>query len=387
MNKKKAIKIFYIRHLIIFLFCFLKINAQNLGAEAPPKYEIHIKFGGTGLKTVYCDDNIVLYHTDNINFYKLNENGLKENINPLLLKGSNEDYCASPIKYNVNSIEEKIIIEFIGSPNKLKQLFAGSHISKLERFDYPFPVYDSDINGMFFNCQQLTFVDLSNFSFINVKDISKMFYYCSKLETIIFPSNEKAINIENFSDMFAFSKNIKAIDLSSFSFINAKDVGYMFNNCSNLEEIIFPQNEKAEKIQIMSDIFHNCQNLVSIDLSNFSFKNVRNMAFMFNGCTNLVSIKFPLNEKATSLLYCKNMFSDCSKLASIDLSGFSFINIGDISSMFYGCSNLETLILPEGEQASNIQDFSNMFNECSKLISIDLSNIDFVNAKQLSFMF
>ena len=81
------------------------------------------------------------------------------------------------------------------------------------------------------------------------------------------------------------------------------------------------------------------------------------------------------------------LFNGCNKLTSIDLSGFSFVNIIDISSMFSDCSALENLILPQNEMAINIQDFSYMFKGCLKLTEIDLSNTDFANVKKLSYMF
>ena len=90
MKKRKTIQIhFTLQNLTIFLYCFFKINTQSNNTEYQPKYEIHIKFGGTGLKTIYCDDNIEFYHTENINFYKIDINGLKENISTLLIKRFN----------------------------------------------------------------------------------------------------------------------------------------------------------------------------------------------------------------------------------------------------------------------------------------------------------
>ena len=160
--------------------------------------------------------------------------------------------------------------------------------------------------------------------------------------------------------MFSFTTKLTSIDLSSLSFVSAKDMGYMFHGCTNLKYVKFPENENADKIEILSDIFANCNNLISLDLSNFNFKNLRNLGYMLIGCNNLVSLKLPQGEKATKIKYCKYLFSRCSKLTSIDLSYFSFINLADLGSFFYDCSSLKTPILPQDEVATNVQIFSSI---------------------------
>ena len=60
------------------------------------------------------------------------------------------------------------------------------------------------------------------------------------------------------------------------------------------------------------------------------------------------------------LISTKNMFSGCSSLTSLNLSNFN---------------------------TNNVKDMSCMFNECSSLISLNLSNINTNNIKDMSFMF
>ena len=389
MIKKNTFQNFFNIFLIFLSFTTIikpQSDSSELVVEVPQLYEIHVVFEGEGLKTIFCDDNIEIYDKGNINFYTVDEENNKININSLINKYSEEGLsCQYQIKYNVTLPKEKIIIEIIGNSKKLKQLFADSQISRLERFDYPFPENENDMNGMFYHCTSLTYVNLLNFNFSKVIDVSKMFYSCTNLKEIIFPEGNSD-NIEDFSDFIAFSTNIEKVDLSNFTFTNAKNLGYMFNGCTNLKEVIFPK-KKAEKIETTSDMFAYCKNLISLDLSYLSFKKARNIAYMFNGCKNLTTLKLPTDEKATDIQHIRYMFSGCYNLTSIDLSAFSFVNIIDISSIFSNCEKLETLILPNNEMASNIQDYSYMFQGCLQLKEIDLSNIDFVNAKKLLHMF
>ena len=69
----------------------------------------------------------------------------------------------------------------------------------------------------------------------------------------------------------------------------------------------------------MNNLFNECS-LVSIDLSSFNTKSVKDMSFMFFGCTSLVSID--LSKFSTSnVKYMNNMFADCLILIYLDISG------------------------------------------------------------------
>jgi surface protein len=213
-----------------------------------------------------------------------------------------------------------------------------------------------------------------------------MFNYCKKLNTIIFPKNSKSSNVESFMEMFAHAESLTSIDLTYFSFVKAKNMGYMFNGCKNLVYINFPKNEKAENLQLLNNMFDGCLNLISVDLSSFSFKNVETMAYMFNDCYRLSTLILPKeNNTSNALQNAENMFYNCKELTSIDLSGINFANVKDLSFMFYGCSKLESLILPSNEKETNVTDFSNMSFDYGKLASIDLIGI--LNGQNISYIF
>lgn len=66
----------------------------------------------------------------------------------------------------------------------------------------------------------------------------------------------------------------------------------------------------------MANMFYNCNNLSSIDLSSFNTSNVKNMA---------------------------NMFYNCKKLVSLDVSNFDTSKVTNMSSLFIGCGNLTSI--------------------------------------------
>lgn len=93
-----------------------------------------------------------------------------------------------------------------------------------------------------------------------------------------------------------------------------------------------------------------------------------------------------LSTKIDVLRNVLNMFSDCSNLTSLDLSGFDTSNIRNFNAMFYGCSNLAYLDL-SGFNTSNATNIGGMFWNCTNLISIDLSRFDTSNVDYVNYMF
>jgi surface protein len=64
------------------------------------------------------------------------------------------------------------------------------------------------------------------------------------------------------------------------------------------------------------------------------------------------------------------MFSGCSALTSIDVSGFDTSNVTSMAYMFSGCSGL-TSIEVSGFDTSNVTDMHGMFGGCKNLTILD----------------
>ena len=77
-----------------------------------------------------------------------------------------------------------------------------------------------------------------------------------------------------------------------------------------------------------------------------------------------------------------SMFEDCLELSSLDLSNFNTKEVKQMNNMFWGCSALTSLDLSNFNTA-NVMDMGNMFLNCSVLTSLDLSNF---NTKEVRYM-
>jgi surface protein len=92
----------------------------------------------------------------------------------------------------------------------------------------------------------------------------------------------------------------------------------------------------------MGSMFSGCSGLTSLDVSGFDTSKVTNMGGMFNGCSKLSSLDLSkwITSNVTDMSY---MFQSCSGLTSLDLRRFDTSLVGDAAGMFSGCINLESL--------------------------------------------
>ena len=123
----------------------------------------------------------------------------------------------------------------------------------------------------------------------NIDSFAYMFYRISKMTSIYFSNELNSKNIKNMEYMFYFCDSLENIDLSNLSTENVLNMEYMFNHCINLE-ILNLSSFNTEKVTDMKRMFNNCWNLKSIDVSNFNTKNVKSMEYMFSGCGKISSL-------------------------------------------------------------------------------------------------
>ena len=146
---------------------------------------------------------------------------------------------------------------------------------------------------------------------------------------------------------------------------------------SDAEIICLPAN--------VSHMFYNCTRLTSLDVSGFDTSNVTSMQSMFSGCSSLTSLDVSGfdTSNVTTMAY---MFYNCSGLTSLDVSVFNTSKVTDMHGMFYSCSSLSSLDL-SGFDTSNVTSIENLFYNCSGLTSLDLSNFNTSNVTTMSDLF
>ena len=160
-----------------------------------------------------------------------------------------------------------------------------------------------------------------------------------------------------------------AIIDASFANYRPTSTAYWFEKCSNLTTIKGMENLKTDNVKNMYSMFSGCSALTSLDVSGFKTDNVTDMGVMFSGCSGLTSLDVS-GFKTDKVRNMNAMFFCCSGLTSLDVSGFKTDNVTSMSYMFYDCSTLTTIYASEENWSTDkVTDYGgNMFSGCTKLV-------------------
>ena len=171
----------------------------------------------------------------------------------------------------------------------------------------------------------------------------------------------------------------------SFSTYTPTSLRRFFYYLTNLETITGLEYLNTEKVTSMSYMFSNCSKLTSLDVTKFNTAKVTKMNEMFYNCSKLTSLDVTKFNTAnvTDMSY---MFSDCSKLTSLDVTHFNTANVTNMPHMFYSCSSLTSLDVTHFNTA-NVMDMHGMFYSCSSLASLDVTHFNTAKVTDMSYMF
>ncbi len=274
------------------------------------------------------------------------------------------------------------------------------------------------MNYMFYDCSDLTSIDLSHFNTDKVTRMPGLFSYCQKL---------------------------KSLDLSTFNTANVEAMDYMFSMCVNLQTIYVGSGWSTETVDDSDDMFYGCMDLVGGKGTLYTRDHIGSeYAHLDGGESNpgYLSDITPAPyacytaEDATLVFYYDNVrgprpgktydlntennetawhadgisanvskvlfdpsfaearptttyawFSGMSLLRPIE--GMEYLNTSEVTSMkqmFFNCNELTSLDLSHFNTAK-VTDMSGMFSLCVYLTSLDLSTFNTANVEAMDSMF
>ena len=321
------------------------------------------------------------------------------------------------------------------SPNTCSYWFAHlKDLKEIENIQYINTSAVTDMNGMFYDCNDIISLDLSSFVTNNVTDMDNMFLGCNSLKTLDL-SSFTTNKLEQIGGMFAECYRLKTIyvsanwNLSSLaSWANKSDV---FRACYSLyggngtycvgEGVEYAIIDKGESqsgyfTQKGADPFDSpatyalynettqtltlgygtplpsgakevfpyggyigadvvdADQVKKVEIGE-SFKNFKAVtcAEWFKGCSNLLEIEGLANIITDEVWDMSNMFRQCKSLKSIDLSGFNTANVTKMVSMFEDCERLINLDLSSFSNAK-VSNMGGMFSNCRRLKYIYVSD-------------
>ena len=221
--------------------------------------------------------------------------------------------------------------------------------------------------------------------------------YESSTQTLTFKENvgetlpknsawvEDKMTVEDMNEKLGNGTIVHIVFDKSFSSYTSTSLRGFFQNLTKLETITGLEYLNTAKVTDMGYMFSDCSKLTSLDVTHFNTAKVTDMSTMFYNCSSLTSLDVTHFNTAnvTDMSY---MFQNCLKLPSLDVTNFNTAKVTDMSSMFSSCSKLTSLDVTNFNTV-NVKKMSRMFTGCSALTSLDVTNFNSENVTNMSYMF
>ncbi len=155
-------------------------------------------------------------------------------------------------------------------------------------------------------------------SFANARPTScyKWFFWCENLNQVEGIKNLNTKEVTDMADMFYECRDLSLLDVSGFNTEKVTDMSGMFYECISLKLLDVAKFNTAN-VKSMSNMFYRCNNLDLLNVTNFNTANVTNMQGMFYSCPALTTIYASDKFVTGQVTDGSNMFSNC-----INLKGF-----------------------------------------------------------------
>ena len=219
----------------------------------------------------------------------------------------------------------------------------------------------------------------------------RTFIYDLKTATSISDNNYIAeYNAKNTTLTFKKVIDANIADIGNNSVIVEKynNVGEICKALGNvtIKNIVFEESFKTYAPTSLKEFFYNCTSLETISgLEYLNTANITDMSSMFYGCSNLTSLNLTkFDTKNVSSMYF--MFYGCSNLTSLNLTNFNTKNVKNMNGMFGDCTHLTSLDITNFNTAK-VTNMGNMFLGCSNLTSLDLTNFNTAKVTDMHGMF
>jgi len=358
----------------IGFFCYIKNKSKNIPVLIINNYKIDEEYNNeiniisnNNLKTIKIGEK---YRNKEYNISIIE---IKENINndyyfleidDKSFKNESEIDLYKESIYIINTNDANNVLVSYGIINDLnkKEIVYSSNITKNSLI---FNLSNNKILGIgginikYYN-KGLTFKFIIN-EFINKEEIN-----------ILIDIQKEEINrdiyfLDNFSEEKLFFNNNHLKELNE---INTELC--VNNKLCKFKKYFKPEKEGKYNIKLKfnnsltdcSYMFAGCNNIINIDFTTFSTKNINNMEYMFCGCKFKSINLFSFDTQ--NVINMNHMFYDCSNLNELDLSSFDTRKVLNMDKMFGNCSNLKCINLSFFDVKNN-RNYKDIFYGCNNL--------------------
>ena len=102
--------------------------------------------------------------------------------------------------------------------------------------------------------------------------------FCNMISLTTLDISFETSNVQDMSYMFYNNENLGYIELSSFKTDNVKDMSYMFYGCKKLLKLELDNFITTDNLIKMDSMFSSCHNLEKIQMNNFYTNNIQDMS-------------------------------------------------------------------------------------------------------------
>ena len=249
--------------------------------------------GIQNLSFIYLFFIVIIFHTSFCQNNSFKGNIIDMNLNVTM----NAHYTIINNLNNVNSIEIN------GQSSNLSTIY------HLDIGEYEIKII---FNKTLTDCSKLflgsncSYLDLSDFDTSQCTLFVSMFKDCTALTSIKFGNNYSTNKANDMTSMFENSGNNQFLkmDISNFNTSLVTNMKNMFRESSF--QFLNLSNFDTSNVINMEGMFTNSQ-VISLDLSSFDTSKVTDMSYMFSGCNNLISLDIS-NFVFTNIKECFHKF-------------------------------------------------------------------------------
>lgn len=145
--------------------------------------------------------------------------------------------------------------------------------SGIYTYDVGAPITYVKFNGPGNATYSNTCTEVIKINISNMTSMENMFYYCDKITSLDL-SNCDTSKVTTMQSMFAACHSLTSLDLSSFNTSQVTTMQSMFSNCKSLTSLNL-SNFDTSKVTIMASMFQGCDKLHTLRLDNCNDDTVR----------------------------------------------------------------------------------------------------------------
>ena len=303
--------------------------------------------------------------------------------------------------YGMRNLQSITGMEYLNTSEVTNMAYMFFYCEKLTNLDLSNFVTSKVVNmrSMFSRCYGLTSLDLSRFNTSKVTNMYNMFYDCGYLQTIYVGSGWSTATVSNSEEMFYNCYSLVGGQGTTYD-ANHVDLAYAHidGGTSNpgyfteFKEVYACYTPSNTTLTFYYDNLRNTRTGTTYDLNTGSndagwdtdgtkshvtkvvfdpsFAGARptttfDWFYMMQNLESITGISYLNTSEVTNM---GHMFNSCYRLTSLDLSGFNTSRVTAMNCMFYDCRNLQTIYVRSGWSTAAVTNSANMFSGCTSLV-------------------